>query len=807
MQEYLSLKEAQKKLGYKSPTSVWNLISKGSLINSKKVEGKWFISKDELDSFIEGLNNKEYFTLKEAADILNKDPQYLASLYKKGAIFPNAKKHSRLWEIPIIDITKFQMQLEADAKNEYYTRTDISKLLGVQAITATRLITKGIISNNIKKIKGEYRIPKCDFDLFLNKQHQYDEEYISLKEAASRINKSFTAIAQRIEKHFPNAVKDFRGIWKVPPHDIENYLKGEEYNSSIALTELLIFINGCSKDFKYKETLYLYKEFVRIQFNKMRGSISYIRDREGTYKKIFIYLQQNIKNEIYLLNVNEVESLLNKSETKTNKVLILRFTNYCYSIKGIDNDEKLTIDSSNRQKSNTLYSPAIFNKIYKYAKEIDLHKNMAIENQSYANMWAYTLLLLTDFIRGADLILQAPIIDIRDLAIKSIKDLNSTNLTLRESHLIISQLYIHFRNKRASKNEEFLTFIVSPDLIVPLAHALVISEIHRQKNNNPLLLYTFVSDSKFQTVYTSGLRTHKEFFNKSTLPDDFKFHSQTMNRSVATYLFFSIVEEDSENSDLALTLTQNSRSHVDTNSTAIYIQLTNKDGYINRVSINLFRRGYFGWLYNYLILIAFQDENVNHTLEERTVAIEELRKRYSPMKTEEIAQLFLDYTSSGDIERFFEESENDDYSKLLTEIYAKSNSVIERLKKYSRDEIKKIIVKLAKNELPSLNEFGQCLIHPSCEYPLVENCFKCEYFIPQYLILIELKQELNKIIDLIHASNNSVMIRKHTYFLKLYLFIWKEARSAYGEDISSAYLPKEQITHKLEKIAHKLVIN
>lgn len=765
------------------------------------------ISKEELDSFLEGLNNKEYFTLKEAADKLNKDPQYLASLCKRGVIFPNAKKHSRLWKIPIRDITEYQMQLEADAKKEYYTRKDISKLLGVQAVTVTRLITNGSISNNIKKIKGEYRIPKADFDLFLNKQRLYNEKYISLKEAASRINKNFTAIVQRIEKYFPNAVKDFRGIWKVPPHDIENYLKAKEYNSSIALTELLIFINDCSMNFKYKETLNLFKEFVRNQFNKMRGSISYIRDREGTYKKIFIYLQQNLKNEIYLLKVNELDIFLNESNTKTNKVLILRFTNYCYSIKGINNDEKIIIDSSNRKKNDTLYSPAIFNKIYEYTKEVKFHKNEAIENQGYANMWAYTLLLLTDFIRGADLILQAPNIYIKDLTIKSLEELNSTNLKLRESHLVINQLYIHFRNKRASKNEEFLTFIVSPDLIEPLAHALVISELHRQKNNNPLLLNTFVSDSKFQTVYTSGLRTHKEFFKKCKLPDDFKFHSQAMNRSVATYLFFSIVEEDSENSDLALTLTQNSRSHVDSSSTAIYIQLTNKDGHINRVSINLFRRGYFGWLYNYLILFALQDENVKHTLEERTIAIEELRKRYSPIKTEEIAQLFLDYTSSGDIERFFEESENDDFSKLLNEIYSKSNSVVERLKKYSRDEIKKLIVKLAKNELPSKNEFGQCLISPTCEYPLLEGCFKCEYFIPQYLILIELKQKLNEVIDLIHLSNNAAIIRKHTYFLKHYLFIWKEARLSYGEDICSAYLPKDQITHKLKKVAHKLVIN
>ncbi|KAB0441026.1 helix-turn-helix domain-containing protein [Lysinibacillus fusiformis] len=807
MQEYLSLKEAQKILGYRSPTSVRNLIDKG-LINSKKVKGKWLISKDELESFIDKSNKKDYFTLIEAAKILNKNPEHLARLYKKGEIFPNAEKNTRLWKIPMIDIIEYQMKLEA--ANDYYTRSDISKLLGIQAVTATKLITKGILSDHIQKVNGEYRIPKDDFDMFLHKQRTYDEQYISLKEAALAINKNFTAIIQRVEKYFPNAVKDFRGNWRIPHHDIQIYLDDKNqsklYDSSIALRELLMFINDCINDFKYKETLNLYKEFIRIQFNKMSGATSYIRDREGTYKNLFIYLQENLINEIFLLEVNEIENLLNHSGLKTKKLLIPRFINYCYSVKGIDNEEKIIIDSSKRKKNDTIYSPAIFNKIYLYVKNIDLHKNEAIENQNYANMWTYTLLLLTDFIRGADLIIQTPIINIEDLAVKSLKDLYSIELTPKESHLIINQLYIHFRNKRASKNKEVLTFIVSPDLVEPLAHALVISEMHRQKNNDPFLLNSFVSDSTFKTTYTSGLSTHKKFFNKSALPDAFKFNSQTMNRSVATYLFFSIVEEDAENADLALTLTQNSRSHDDNNSTAIYIQLTNKDGYINRVSINLFRRGYFGWLYNYLILIALQDENKNHTLEERTIAIEELRKRYSPVKTEEIAQIFLDYTSSGDIERFLEESENDNYLKLLTEIYSKSNSVIERLKKYSRDEIKEIIVKLAKNEHPSKNEFGQCLIHPNCEYPLAENCFNCEYFIPQYLILIELKQELNKVLDLIHTSNNVAMLQKHTYFLKHYLFIWKEARLAYGEDITSAYLPKEQITLKLEKIAHKLVI-
>ncbi|MGE7020846.1 helix-turn-helix domain-containing protein [Solibacillus cecembensis] len=809
-EEYFTVKEAQEILGYKFSVTVRKLIDRGSLVNSKKVKGRWLISKNELESFIDESKNKEYLTLKEAAKILNEKPEHLASLCKKGGTFPNAVKNTHLWEIPMIDIIEYQAKLEATAKNDYYTRLEITKLLGIHGVSVTNLIKKGVLSKNIKKVNGRFQIPKEDVDMFLEKQRTYYEQYISLKEAASKINKNLTAIVQRVEKYFPNAVKNLRGNWIVPYQDIQNYLEGKNqdklYDSSVALRELLIFINDFINDFKYKETLNLYKEFIRIQFNKMNGTTSYIRDREGIYRNLFMYLKDNLINEIYLLEVNEIENLLNKSISKTRKMLIPRFINYCYSVKGIENEEKIVIDLSKRNKNDTIYSPVIFNEIYLYVKNKDLHKNEAIENQNYANMWAYTLLLITDFIRGADLILQTPIINIEDLAAKSLIDLNSTELTLKESHMIINQLYIHFRNKRASKNKELLTFIVSPDLVIPLAHALVISEMHRQKNNDTFLLNSFVSNSMFKNTHTSGLSTHKKFSNKSALPSEFKFHSQTMNRSVATYLFFSIVEEDAANADLALTLTQNSRSHVDTNSTAIYIQLTNKDGYINRVSINLFRRGYFGWLYNYLILFAQQGENVNHTLEERTIAIEELRKGYSPGETEEIAQMFLDYTSTGDIESFIKESDTDNYSKILTEIYSKSNSVIERLNKYSKDEIKKILVKLAKGQLPSKNEYGQCLIHPACEYPLVENCFKCEYFIPQYLILIELKQELNKIMDLIHESNNVIMIQKHTYFLKHYLFIWKEVRVAYGEDVTSAYLPKEQITFKLEKIAHKLVI-
>ncbi|MBJ8206582.1 hypothetical protein JDS91_36425, partial [Bacillus cereus] len=74
-----------------------------------------------------------------------------------------------------------------------------------------------------------------------------------------------------------------------------------------------------------------------------------------------------------------------------------------------------------------------------------------------------------------------------------------------------------------------------------------------------------------------------------------------------TYLFYSILEEDGEDADLALEITKNTRSHKNSDTTAIYIQAKNKDGSINSVSVNLLNRGMFGWLYNYILLRLKED--------------------------------------------------------------------------------------------------------------------------------------------------------------------------------------------------------
>lgn len=51
----------------------------------------------------------------------------------------------------------------------------------------------------------------------------------------------------------------------------------------------------------------------------------------------------------------------------------------------------------------------------------------------------------------------------------------------------------------------------------------------------------------------------------------------------------------------------------------------NKDGSIGRVSINIFRRGNFGWLYEQLLRFTYTDNYNTLSLEERTTIVEEVK--------------------------------------------------------------------------------------------------------------------------------------------------------------------------------------
>ena len=698
--------------------------------------------------------------------------------------------------------------------NDFMNVKDIQTVLIIDELAVTSLIRNKTFLNTIK-YNGRWWVPKSSVENYLSERERINklkQNTLSVGEAAKRLGYGHVGSISNLinkEKRFPNAFK-IGEHWHIPEEDIiafekRRFKKSKKVNFSplVAFTELREFINTIEITDNFRETRELFIQYSLLQINSMNGSNTYRRGRVLLYKRFYKKIVNEFNNEIFLIPMTKIEEMLHENSPfkKVEKKVLIPFLRYVYSQKDMDPDLEFSLLSNNKRTNDQdIYSPELFHELYQYVKMTQEHIRPAIKNRHYANMWVYTILLLTDFIRGQDLIMNTPSIDLEVLDITSFDSFNKNGLSNHESQLIINQLYLHFRNKRASKTDQLLTFIVAPDLVEPLAHALAISELHRRNQGNDLLLDTFL-EGRYSRVRTQGKMRHKNFFQQLKTTSEFQFSSLKMNRTVATYLFYSITEEDGQDSDLSLHLSQVSRSHKNSDSTSRYIQATNKDGSINRVSYNLFRRGHFGWLYNYLLLYVSQFENTQDTLEERSNIIERTREEIAPNKLENLAEFVHNSLIPIDLK-----NQSNDMETFMQNIYNKKQSVISKLKNYSKQEIRDIITNLAKGNLPSKNEGAQCLVYPDCKKPLLSSCFSCEYVIPGNLMLIQLNEELKRLINNLKDLTNEVIIKRESMFLMHALLIWKEARIAFGEDKVNAYIPKKEIWQEIESIAGKLSI-
>lgn len=785
-ENHVDVIEASNILGYQSVTTVLSYLKTGRLPKSFKYKGKWWIHKSDLE------------TLKDKI-VKKKKP-----LRQKEKTRNKTKNHERY--IPIKNDPKIKGHLSI---------SDVQKQLKLTKYHTVNLFNQGILSNTFK-YRGRWWVPKSSFEDYLKERKKSDkakQNTLTVNEAAERLGYAHVgSISTLITKYnkFPNAFKVGRH-WFIPEEDIKDFEskrmkanKKIEFTPKVAYNELKESIDSIQIDENLQETKKLFTEYSLLQINSMNGSTRYRRGRVLSYKRFYNKMINEINNEIFLISTNEIEDMLNEKSpfTKNEKKILIPFLRYVYGQKNIDYDVEYALVTTNKNRTNDqdIYSPELFHELYQYVKMVKMHIPFAVNNRSYANMWVYTILLLTDFIRGQDLIMNTPTIDLESLGIKSQDWFIENKLSEFDSQFIINQLYLHFRNKRTSKTDELLTFLVAPDLLEPLAYALAISELHRKVEESELLLETFL-EGVFNNIKTSGKAGHKKFFHRLKAASDFQFSSLKMNRTVATYLFYSITEEDGQDSDLALHLSQVSRSHKKADSTSRYIQSTNKDGSINRVSYNLFRRGHFGWLYNYLILYVSQFENTQDTLEERSNLIEKVREDIAPHHLENMAE----YAHNSLIPIDLEDNTNNTET-FIQNIYKKRQTVISKLKRYSKEEIREIITKLANGKLPAKNENAQCLVFPNCKNPRLSNCFSCEYVIPGNIMLIQLNEELNRLINSLKNLTNEMIIKKDSMFLMHALLIWKEARIAFGDEKVNAYIPTKKTWQEIETIAHKISI-
>ncbi|MBJ8007071.1 helix-turn-helix domain-containing protein [Bacillus cereus] len=635
-----------------------------------------------------------------------------------------------------------------------------------------------------------------------------DKDYYSIKEASEILGRSIHTIYHHI--HSKNStqkinVKKINNRLFIPKEDLIKYKQFIEERNSIVEIDCEYAMNKISNETEqnnlFRETRTLFIKYSQAYCNKCTGSTVHKQATIGQFINFHNKLQKNLSREIFEVNIEELNQLfLNEGLlTSKEKLLFTRFLSYVFDQKNMPLKNKL-LAVQNKHKEQEIYSASTFNQIYKHVQNIELHIEKSLNSRSYANMWVYVTLLCCDFIRGSDLVLNTPSLNLKELDIQE-ADFHSNNFKLNEYQvqIVIKTLYLSFRNKRASKTGELLTFLVPSNLERPLAYALVLSE--RLRENKACQLETFIA-GKYRKIKTQGGMTHLRFFNDYKKFEGFRFSSLIMNRSLATYLYGSVTEGDAFDSELALTLAQNARSHKNEDTTKTYIQLMNKDGSIGRVAINIFRRGNFGWLYEQLLRFTYTDNYKTLNLEDRTTIIEEIKEHISLKETESIAAYVSNYLTPSMIE----EADNDSVVEVMNAIYEKRLKVIHQVMCLNKQQLHDLFSELSTHSMPSKIEHAQCLVFPNCAYPALMNCMYCEYVLPQNLILIQLNQELLRLLTSIQESDNENLLKRQSRFLLQCLLILSEANNTFGKSYVKAYVDVNQINDLLKRYAYKIYL-
>ncbi|OUB66390.1 DNA-binding protein [Bacillus thuringiensis serovar zhaodongensis] len=768
--EFLSIQEIINQLAKHrinvTDSSIRHLIHTKRILNYVMHLNKYYCHKNELTQLLNYFTEKGYYahidtetqeqeknkhltnflTVKQASEKLQAPPTWLRGLLKD--YFPNSTKIPASggyhWLVSKTDIEKFQKEYYYNHKTRrlhLIDHYDLDTLRSISGFTFDKLrldIKKGLLTGAIQKNK-RYFIPIQNANRYLE----------SLQ-----------------------------------------YVLDIVYDTHKALEDLLKHFNTHPPPSDLIKTSSIYKKWVEIKINSSNARPSSLRGYTLKFINLYDKILSYFHREIWTTSNAIIELFLsNKTLSNELKKIFVQFLSYCDNQNGINRAKKYLYHYAKKDDAyseKNIYSFEVYHQYYTHVQNIEMHITNATTCRYYANMWAYTIILLTNNWRGTDIVHEFPSIELDSIRADKLSWFKTNKLTMEESQSIINQLYFKLRNAVANKVSVLYNFYVSPNLIESLAYSLVISELHKRNTQNytalpenSLILGTFFFGKKIVSTRVSGMDQHLNFFNPSPQLKD--FDCLTMNRSTMTYLFYSILEEDGEDADLALEITKNTRSHKNSDTTAIYIQAKNKDGSINRVSVNLLNRGMFGWLYNYILLRLKEDLQKRQTIEERTDTIKELRNSISPMELEK-------------------------WAIFLQNIHTNKNRVIDEIKYLPMEELKTLAIKLFTNQMPSKEKTGQCLVYPNCKRKNLKTCYSCEYFIPEKMVLIEAISELKRLTNSLENTKYDAIRKRDSFFLLNIILLVDESLKAFGIDVVNSFLPLKEKTKILEKVKQRLLL-
>lgn len=521
---------------------------------------------------------------------------------------------------------------------------------------------------------------------------------------------------------------------------------------------------------RYPVLFNTYKDLVHEKITNSKQVKKNLMQMVGTCMNLFRYLLQfmdelSLKHkednfDVNLLTEMDVRKIITSKDIPVTYVKYFGYyLTYLKENKWLNIDITIKVKQGIRiKKDSDFYSLEEWSSFVNLAVDIDRHIQKSMNNITYAKCWLYLLLHLCLAWRKSDIISIPALDNLLGIEKYDLKWFGENSFYMKDANYIINNAKLYVEQYQTQKTGAYKHFNVPDSFKIPVAIAIIIVEQWRRRMSKELL---FGKDNFSSTqVLTNYLgETMKQF------------SSIKANRTL-----FSLVDNLSGKTGTADSYVRVStymRSHKAnyynmSDTTSVYLHSMYSDTELNEVTIQLYDRGMFGWLYDSLLKIA-EDEKIPQ--KEQTELIVQIKQGIQADRLEQLSELL--------------------YQQSITK-----ERVINEILKLSQDEVKSMVKKLADGSLTSKQDGVLCIRENNCKYPVRTDCMNCEYSIPTVYTMLSVCTELNNIFQSKVPSCQYDRIRIMNKMLRLYSVV-KEAENAFGGEYINSYIDSLELKQNI----------
>ena len=517
------------------------------------------------------------------------------------------------------------------------------------------------------------------------------------------------------------------------------------------------------------ETFKLFLEYATVKASKSRRTnmSSILNGYKNCIRDIF----PRFNGEVYKLTDSKIQEILQAEDeditakAKSYFTIFIKFVRTKKECSYLGSYNSTSTNLETVQKN--VYTKKEVRTYYNFVNDTSKHIEKAIESPKYAEMWFYLSMHFISGWRKND-ILTFPKSKIATMFDNI--DIYNIDLDMAQSIInTVNETNNFFANKTGAINK----FTVNRDMSVTIATSILILERHYKDNDSNSLIVEANTVKQVDFDYLSRAM-------QGTLDKLPRFASKKANDSFLTYLFHSAAR-GVKNADIANVLVSTKRAHLSDNTIKAYIAASNKDGLLDDISYNLFRRGHFGWLFYSLLDIVIEGDKQVLSVEDKTKIIQLYQELYTPKNLEKISKYFLD--------------EQNNYKNISLEI-AKINN----------KDLKEILKGILNGEMPSRSKLGQCIYSKNCKTPN-KKCNSCNYIIPKIYLLHSLNKDIHEIIARLESCNEYEIAERirSTSILYKYMALLSQATVEFGKDYVQNFIDLPELETRLNAINSKIL--